>query len=81
MEYLKPVGARFLFGCNFDLKYLPIDLPLCFYKETLESWQKINCTNPETKEQILNEIIWNNRFIRIEGCSVYYRQWHEAGIT
>ena len=30
MEYPKPVGDHFLFGCNFDLKYLPIDLPLFF---------------------------------------------------
>ena len=72
----------FLFQCNFDLKYLSIDLsPLVFYEEALEARQGINCRSPEFKEQILNEIIWNNRFIRIEGYSIYYKQWHEAGVT
>ena len=27
------------------------------------------------------ETIWNNRFIKIEGYSVYYKKWHEAGVT
>ena len=40
-----------------------------------------NQHTPETKEQILEEIIWNNRFIKIEGLYVYYREWHNAGIT
>ena len=41
----------------------------------------MNQHTPQTKEQILEEIIWNNRFILIEGLSVYYREWHNAGIT
>ena len=47
----------------------------------LEAWQKLICFTPESKEQILEEIIWNNRFIKINGSSVFYRQWHDAGIT
>ena len=39
------------------------------------------CSTPESKEQILEDIIWNNRFIKSNGSSVYYKQWHEAGIT
>ena len=31
------------------------------------------------KKYILDEIIWNNRFIKIQGFSVYYKAWHEAG--
>ena len=49
--------------------------------EALEAWQKLICFTPETKEQILEEITWNNRFIKINGSSVFYRQWHDAGIT
>ena len=36
---------------------------------------------PQTKEQILEQIIWNNKFIKIEGLSLYYQEWHNAGIS
>ena len=81
LAYLKNVGGRFLFECNFDLKFLKVSIPIDFYMEALEAWQKLICFTPESKEQILEEIIWNNRFIKINGSSVFYRQWHDAGVT
>ena len=81
LAYLKHFGGRFFFECNFDLKFLKAHIPLDFYKEALEAWQKLVCFTPEPKKQILDEIIWNKRFIKINGSSVYYQQWHEAGIT
>ena len=81
LAYLNNVGGRFLFECNLDLKFLKAHIPLDFYKEDLEAWQKLVCSTPESKEQILDEIICNNRFIKINGSSVYYKQLHEAGIT
>ena len=81
LAYLKNVGGRFLFECNFNLKFLKAHIPVDFYKEALEAWKKLVCSFPESKEQILDEIIWNNRLIKINGSSVYYKQWHEAGIT
>ena len=36
---------------------------------------------PQTKEQILEQIIWNNKFIKIEGLSLYYQDCHNAGIS
>ena len=81
LAFLSNVGGRFLFQCSFDLKLLRVNIPIAFYKEVLEAWQKLVLFSPVTKEQILDEIIWNNRFIRIDGFSVYYKQWHEAGVT
>ena len=81
LAYLNNVGGRFLFECNYELKSLKVNIPLDFYKEALEAWQKLTVSTPESKEQILEEIIWNNRFITIDGSSVYYKQWHEAGVT
>ena len=63
------------------MKSLKVNIPLNFYKEALEAWQKLTVSTPESKEQILEENIWNNRFITIDGSSVYYKQWHEAGVT
>ena len=49
------VGATFthLFQCNFDLKANKFEIPLAFYKEVLYTWEKINCSSPDTKEQVL----------------------------
>ena len=81
LVFIRHLGGPFLFKCNYDLKYLNLNIPIDFYKDTLLIWQTLNQHTPQTKEQILEEIIWNNRFIKIEGLSVYYREWHNAGIT
>ena len=53
LQYLNNVGGRFLFECNFDLKFLKAHIPLDFDKETLEAWQKLLCSTPESKGQIV----------------------------
>ena len=35
--YLKKVGGKFLFQCNFDHRTLSITLPI-FYRECLQAW-------------------------------------------
>ena len=32
LHYLKPVGGKFILGCAFDVKKLPVKLPI-FYQE------------------------------------------------
>ena len=81
LTLLRQVGGKFLLECNYDLKYLKLDLPIQFYKDALSIWQIINQHTPENKEQILNEILWNNRFIKIQDLSIYYHSWHAAGVT
>ena len=80
LSFLKEVGSSFLLECNYDLKCLKVSIPINFYKDILHTWQTINQHTPESKEQILNEILWNNRFIKIEKFSVYYQSWHMAGV-
>ena len=64
LSYLQPVGGLFLLQCNVDLKLLKVDIPIDFYKEALCAWQKINRSTPNTKKQVLNEIVWNNHHIK-----------------
>ena len=80
VSLLERVGGLFLLKCNFELKHLNIHIPLIFYEKALLAWQSINSFNPSSKEEILNEILWNNRFIRINDYSVYYKAWHVAGV-
>ena len=81
LVFIRHLGGSFLFKCNYDLKYLNLNVPIDFYKDVLLIWQTVNQHTPRTKEQILEEIIWNNRFIRIEDRSVYYKEWHKSGVT
>ena len=77
---LRPLGGTFLLKCNYDVKSLKVNIPIPFYNEALHAWQIINSSAPHSKEEILIEIIWNNRFIKINGYSVYYKTWHKAGV-
>ena len=67
------------FSLNYDLKYLNLKLPT-FYKDIISHWQELNKVVPTTKKDVLDQIVWNNRFITINKASVYFRNWHHAGI-
>ena len=74
LECLRDAGGELIFYCNFPLKTLPhlSGLPL-FYKDVFNSRQKIVGHTPESKNEVENEIIWNNKFVTIAGKSVFYR--------
>ena len=49
------------------------------YRDIISHWQIIN-TNPKTKGDVLNQIIWNNQFIRVNKSSVFFPGWKKIGI-
>ena len=52
-----------------------------FYNEIILHWQEINNVIPKIKKDVLDQIIWNSSFIKINNVSVYYESWHQAGVT
>ena len=78
-SYLKKVGGKFLFQCNFDFTKLPIALP-DFYKECISTWSSLNEDNPSSLSDIVNQVLWNNRFICIDSRSVYSKKLFDAGL-
>ena len=46
-----------------------------FYKEMLEYWQELR---PDVQPH--EEIIWNNKNIIVNGETLFYRKWYEAGL-
>jgi len=62
-SYLKKVGGKFLFHCNFNFERLSIAIS-DFYKECLILWSSMNKTDPSTLEEIANEVIWNNLYTK-----------------
>ena len=78
--YLKKVGGKFLFHCNFNYIKLPITLPE-FYKECIVTWTRLNEDNPSSSSEIANQVIWNNQYICIESKSIYNSRLIDLGIV
>ena len=77
--YLKKVGGKFLFHCKFDYRTLSITLPT-FYRECLEAWSSMNNYNSSSYEGIMNQIIWNNKYILSEDKSFFQSVFYNRGI-
>ena len=75
---LSPVGGHFLLYCNFDTAKLKISLP-AYYKECLDAWSELNRKTPNSVHEVINEIIWNNRFICIDKMSIYRDDMKKLG--
>ena len=76
---LKPVGGPYLLKCNFSLSDLPVKVSP-FYVECLTLWSRFNTTLPDQVENIMNEIVWNNRNIHVNKKSCYYSDLVEVGM-
>jgi len=51
-----------------------------FYRDILTVWQELHSRNPSTGDDYQHEIIWNNRFIRIDGKLVFYSSWYKKRV-
>ena len=79
-ERQESFGSSFLLQCNFKSSNLPSKLPI-FYKECLEAWSDFNAHTPTTKQEVLNEIIWNNQNLLINKQSIYNKKIKDAGFV
>lgn len=57
---LQNVGGSLLFNCNYDRKKLGLESSDDFYDRVIQYWESFCQTSPLTREDILNQIIWNN---------------------
>ena len=73
------VGGSQILHCNFDTVKLKTQFPK-YYKECFDAWSGLNSTTPVTFNDVMNEIIWNNRFICIDKKSVYRSDLVNLGI-
>ena len=80
--YLEKVGGVLIFDCNYDLKLLELNNMPVFYTDILKTWAEIQGleSNLQDRHNIREVIIWNNKNITIAGKSLYWRDWHAAGI-
>ena len=79
-SFILPVGGSLVLHCNFDTVKLKTQLPK-YYKECFDAWSGLNSSTPVTFNDIMNEIIWNNKFICIDKKSVYRNDLVNLGIV
>ena len=80
--YLKTIhkcGGKLILECNTSVQ----DILKLFHRKTfiqtiLKSWILIR--KPETKEHINQEIIWNNKYIKVGNETIYFKLWYNKGI-
>ena len=78
-SYLAEFGGAFLVKCNYDVRFLPDTLPK-FYKECLTEWALYKMSPITTLSDVLNEIIWNNKFLCIYGKPLFRNKLLRKGL-
>ena len=78
-ERLSSVGGSFALHCNFNTSKLLAKLPP-FYKQCFDAWSDLNTKAPTSHQEIVNEIIWNNKFLCVNNKSVFRRDLFSMGL-
>ena len=78
-QFYFSAGGSLILHCNFDTIKLKTQFPK-YYKECFNAWSGLNNRTPVTFNDVMNEIIWNNRFICIDKKSVYRSDLFNLGI-
>ena len=78
-HYLEKVGCKLILLCTYEMKKLDLDLPPV-YKDLLIAWSESKQTSPQTSKDIHNKILWNNRFITINGKSIWRKNLFDQGV-
>ena len=73
-HYMKNVGSKLILSCAFDPKKLCSQLTK-YYEECFRCFAEYSVANKLTEQalyqEIHNTVIWNNKFICIQGKSVF----------
>ena len=78
-ELLKPIDGKFLLHRNFEVSKLNISLP-AFYRQCIVAWSELHAREPSSVHEIVNQVIWNNKFLCVDEKSVYRRDIADQGL-
>ena len=77
LDYLlESQGGLFLFQCNYEANQVCV--PTAFYQELLIWWSNIR--EIEDPHNVYKYILWNNKEIKIDGKSVFYKPYFDKHI-
>ena len=69
-----------LWACNINEKDIRAITKESFYRDVWLAWSKINHKSPSNLEEILNETLWLNSFIRVNDGPVVYKNCIEKDL-
>ena len=79
-HYLGKIGGRFVLKCQFDTRKLPVALPV-FYRDCLDARSFLVKRNVVSYEDVMNQVIWNNKNILSQKKSIYQHLLRNCGIV
>ena len=81
-EFLCNVGEKFIRFCNFDTrKLLAYTCIPAFYKECLDAWSELKNSNVVSYEDVIDQIISNNKNIVVDKQSLFEKHPFCQGIV
>ena len=75
-----PIG-NLLWDLYLDSKHINQLFRPSFWRDALLEWFKYQQKVPESRTEIMQQVLWFNSNICIKEKPVYHKGWHEAGIT
>ena len=73
-------GIDFLINCDYDVKALNLEQLPEFYRTVLCYWQEFKYSSDSKEIPVYDQIIWNNRNIRLDGKTIFINEWYSKGI-
>lgn len=77
--FLKDNSGKFLLHCNFSAADLPSCL-LNFCGDCFQVWCNLSVKPFLSCEQALNQLLWNNQFLRIDGKPIFNKTLFSKGL-
>ena len=73
-------GVDFLINCDYDVNSLNLEQLPEFYRTLLCYWQEFKLSTDSKEIPVYDQIIWNNRNIRLDGKTIFITEWYKKGI-
>ena len=73
-------AANFFYIAIFNITDLSKNLPI-FYREHLDAWANLNVTQIDSRDHVLNQILWNNQYLCIGDKPQFCKKLYTEGIT
>ena len=78
-----PIQDMYIWNCNLnsaDAHLLTEFIPYKFWKEVIMAWSLYNFQEPKNENEIREQNLWFNSFIKVENKPIFYKQWYTKGI-
>ena len=77
--FLSQVGTEVILKRIFDTRKLLVYLP-ALYKECLDAWSVLNQSAVSSYEDVVQQVIWNNKDITVEQRLIFKKGLFSKGI-